>query len=124
LDALQFAVQVDCLLPPGDRVGGILANPAHLQELLPGRAEDGRGVTEMVQQLAHTHRADVLDQVQGDQRFPGIHACPIPGFSPVSKRMIQEPDPTPWQLILRWLASVRKTVRIAPVNQTETRLPC
>jgi len=36
--------------------------------------QNGRCVSEMLQQLPHAHRADVLDHVQGDERFLGIHA--------------------------------------------------
>ena len=74
LDALQLGGQVDGLLPAGDGLGGVLADAAHLQQLLPGGAQDGGRVAEMLEQLPHAHRADVLDQVQRHQGFPGIHA--------------------------------------------------
>ena len=39
----------------------------------------------MFEQLAHTNRADVLDHVQRDQRFAGIHARGIAGLAAVCK---------------------------------------
>ena len=52
--------------------------PRTLEELVLGSAENGRRFAEMFEQLPHAHGADVLDHVQRDQRFPGIHHGWIP----------------------------------------------
>ena len=73
LNALQLGAQVNRLLPVRDRLRGFPADTAHLEQLLFGRPENGGRIAKMFEQLPHADRADVLDQVQADERFPGIH---------------------------------------------------
>ena len=45
-----------------------------------GRAQDGGRIAEVFEQLPHPDRADVLDQIQRHQCFPGLHAGGIAGL--------------------------------------------
>ena len=72
-DAFELAREVDACLPTRDRFGDLGPDAGHGLELVPAGAEDGRGVAEVFDQLAQAHRSDVLDHVEGDQRFLRIH---------------------------------------------------
>jgi hypothetical protein len=43
--------------------------------------ENGRRVAEVFQQLPHANRTHVLDHVQRNERFPGLHGLLNTGFS-------------------------------------------
>jgi hypothetical protein len=55
VDAAEFAGQVDGGFPGGDGFGGVLADAVDMEQLLARGAEDGRGVTEMVEEMADPH---------------------------------------------------------------------
>ena len=67
------------LFPAGDGLRGVFADAADLEQLRSGRAQDGRRIAEVFEQLPHADRADVLDQVQRHQSFARLHACGIAG---------------------------------------------
>ena len=74
-DAFEFGSEVDGLFPGGDGLRRFLANAPNVQKLVLGSTENFRSFTEMLEQLPDPHGADVLDHVQSNQRFPGIHAA-------------------------------------------------
>jgi hypothetical protein len=65
----------------------------------------------MLEQLPHAHGADMLDHVQRDQRFPGIHAGWIPISASPGKSVLAKNEPrerTRHNEILRVAADVRR----------------
>ena len=85
-DALQFSAQVGVFLPGGNGLGGVLADASDLEQLRFGRAQDSGRIAEMLQQLPHADRADVLNQIQRHQGFAGLHARGIAGSRKRGKR--------------------------------------
>ena len=85
-DALELGSQVDGLLPGGDGLGGVFTDAADLEQLGPGRPQDGRRVAEVLEQLPHADGADVLNQIQRHQGFVGLHARGIAGSQRRGKR--------------------------------------
>ena len=74
LDAFQFAGEVNRFLPTGNRLGGFVADVADAEQFGSGTPKNLGRVAEMFQQQPCAHRADMLDEVQRDESFPGIHA--------------------------------------------------
>ena len=72
-NAFQLGGEVDGFFPGIYGFGGFLADAAHVEELVFGGAKNFGGFAEVFEQLPDAHGADVLNHVQGDQRFPGIH---------------------------------------------------
>ena len=76
-DAFEFAIEVNRLLPVRDCLRGFFADAVHAKQLLPGGLEDGRCFAEALEQLPDTNRTNVLDQVEGHECFPAVHATDI-----------------------------------------------
>ena len=74
LQAAELARQIDGALPIRDGRGGVLADSLHSEQILFASAEDGWRVAKGFEQLPHPDWADMINHVQRDQRFPGIHA--------------------------------------------------
>ena len=75
--AFQFAREVNGFLPTGNRPGGFVADVADAEQFGFGGGEDSWRVAEMFEQEPRTHRPDVFNHVQSDERFAGIHAVLI-----------------------------------------------
>src|SRR6266568_5369113 len=76
-DAFELAIEVNRLLPVRDCLRGFFADAVHAKQLLPGGFEDGRCFAEALEQLPDTNGANVLDQVEGHEGFPAVHATDI-----------------------------------------------
>ena len=72
-DALQFAAQVNGFLPAGNGLGGFVADALDMPQLLSGSIENGGGIAKDFQQLTHANWTDVLDHIESDECFPGLH---------------------------------------------------
>src|SRR5260370_14257965 len=84
-DAFEFAIEVNRLLPVRDCLRGFFADAVHAKQLLPGGLEDGRCFAEALEQLPDTNRTNVLDQVEGHECFPAVHATDIAAFTATGK---------------------------------------
>jgi hypothetical protein len=82
LDAPEFLRQIDSLLPVGNGLACVFSNALDAEQLLLARRENSRRLAKMFQQLAHPHRADMLDHIQGHKSFPGIHARWVADLGP------------------------------------------
>src|SRR5207302_290757 len=72
-DAFHFARQVNRLLPIGNCFGGLVADAADLEQLGSGGTKDGGSIAEMFEQLTHTNRTNMFDQVQRHEGFARLH---------------------------------------------------
>jgi hypothetical protein len=70
LNALQFARKVNGLFPIHNRRGGFIANVADAPQFTLGRLKNFWRVAKMFEQQPGANRADVLDEIKRDERFP------------------------------------------------------
>jgi hypothetical protein len=70
LNAFQFAGEVNGFLPTGNRPGGFITDVADAEQFTFGRLKDFWRVAEMFKQQPHSHRADMFDEIKGDERLP------------------------------------------------------
>jgi hypothetical protein len=78
LAPLKLTGKIDGLFPSADGGGGVFTYTTNGHELRLAGTENRRGVApEMIQQLPQADWTDVLDHVQGDESFLGVHVGEI-----------------------------------------------
>ncbi len=73
LNMFQFSSEIDVFLPLRNGFCNFLTDPTHAEQLRFIYGKDFGNFTEMFEQLPHAHRPDMLNHVQRDESFAGIH---------------------------------------------------
>ena len=73
LDAAEFALKINALLPSADGLREFVAKAIHVTYFVWSRAEDAFGTAEDLQESPNSHRPDFRQQIQREVSFGPRH---------------------------------------------------